>query len=172
MSSSAGTEKFNVVILYEQRAFVGRAMSTYFHLKRELGNELETDLHLWRIDVATTAEYAAQADHDIAEADVIILAVRGGRQPCPPTFLRWITGMGSSLGVPRRAVITITEAIAEPTPEPTPATETWSSVLHSFTTQIHPEIYVWDPPEVLGEAAPEPLADELVPALAGVGTAD
>ena len=150
MSSCASTEKFKVVILYEQRAFVGKAISTYFHLKRELGNVLESDLRIWRIDAVTLAEFAAAADRDIEAADVIIMAVRGG-QPCPPVFHRWKTGAGLGLGVPHCAVIAITETADASTP----AAATWNSVLRGSATQIHPEIYVWDPPAEFGEAEPE-----------------
>jgi hypothetical protein len=167
MSTGAPTEKFNVVILYKRRAFVGQAMSTYLHVKRELGNELETDLRLWRTDVAASEAYAAQADHDIEAADLIILAVCGD-QPCPPAFRRWQTGTGRGLGMPRGAVIIFAETAAGPTP----ATETWNSMLRGFTTQIHPEIYVWDPPVVRHEAAPAPRADEPASLLVGATTAD
>ncbi|MBI4624039.1 MAG: hypothetical protein HY736_12595 [Verrucomicrobia bacterium] len=96
------------------------------------------------------AEFAAEADRDIEAADVIIMAVHGG-QPCPPAFHRWKTGTGVGLGVPHRAVIAITETADEPAP----AAETWNSVLRGSATQIHPEIYVWDPPAEFGKAEPE-----------------
>ena len=162
----ASTERFNVVILYEQRAFVDRAMSTYFHLKRELGNNQETDLRIWRIGVATWPVFAAQADRDIERADVIIVAVRGG-QPFPPAFQRWKTGAGSGLGRPHGAVITLAEVAGEPTP----SVETWTSVLRTCTTQIHPGVFVWDPPTECSEAATETIANRQAPlradALAG-----
>jgi hypothetical protein len=153
--------RFNVVILYEQRAFVGKAMSIYFHLKRELGNELDTDLRLWRVDVATLPEFMAQAEHDLEIADVIIMAVHGGT-PCPPAFRQWKTGTGLGLNLARSAVI----AIAEMVPEPAAVTETWSSVLRGFTTEIHEGIYVCDAPVAGTDAAAEPFAGDRVPHLA------
>lgn len=158
MSSYASPERFNVVILYEQRAFVGRAMSTYFHLQRELGSNFESELRIWRIDAMTLAEFAAEANRDVEAADVIILAVHGG-QPCPPPFQNWQTTAGSRPGVPRRAVIAIAETFAEPTP----AAESWTSMLRGSATQIHPEIFVWDPPEERAETIVEPEFGRLSP---------
>jgi hypothetical protein len=159
MSACEITEKLHVVILYDRLDSVGKAMSAYAHLTRELECECEPDLSIWRLDVATSAEFAVKADYDIAAAEIVIMAVRGS-QPCPPAFQHWKERAWQDEGAPHRAWIAIVEAADEPAP----AAETWSSTLRGAATQIHPEIFVWEPAEEFGEAAPQPDADALEPA--------
>ena len=161
MSSFLPAEAFNIVVLYERSDLLGKAMATCCHLRRELDNEFTSDLRVWRIDVATSPEFSAEASRDIAAAEIIILGV-SGNQHCPPEFRRWTetaTGPGGS----HRAVI----AIVEGADEPAAAGETWNSVLRGSATQIHPEIFVCEPLEELGGAASRRQAETLEPALAG-----
>lgn len=160
MSPSPATEAFHIVVLYEHSTLVGKAMATCSHLRRELGDAFVLDFRIWRIDLATSAEHAAQADHDIAAADVIVIGV-AGNEPCPPAFRRWRDAALSGDGGPHRAIIAITEGVDEPGPPG----ETWNNVLRSGATQIHPEIFVCEPLE--GPAIAEPAADE-TGAMAGV----
>lgn len=149
MPIRATAEKLNVVILYERLTYVGRAMATYLHLMREMTGDLASDFRLWRIDHALEPEFTAEAERDIAAAEVIILAVNG-RQPCPSAFQRWKNGAGHGGGLPPHAIITLMEASDGSAPAP----ESWSSVLNDAATQIHPEVFVCDPPASrLSEAA-------------------
>lgn len=135
-----GGADFKVVILYQRLAGVGKAMAAYFHLMRELADDFIPDYRLWRIDAALAPEFAEEAEQDIAAARLLILAVNG-HEPCPPAFHRWKGGATSEGNPPPRAII----ALLEPGDGPTPVAESWSNVLPSVATQIHPEIFVCDP---------------------------
>jgi len=113
MSSCETTDKFNVVILYDHVASVGRAMAAYMHLTRELEGEFTPELRIWRIDVATSPEFAAQADDDVRAAEMVIMAVRGS-QPCPAGFQRWTEVAVERGCLPKPALIAIVEAADEP----------------------------------------------------------
>jgi len=132
-------EKLNVVILYERLAHVSKAVTTYLHLTRDLAEEFSPDFRLWRIDLTLEPAFAAEAERDIADAEVIIMAL-DGHQPCPPEFQRWKKGAGHGGGPPPHAVIALMEA----SDEPEPAAESWSELLHSAATQIHSEVFVCD----------------------------
>ena len=140
MPTRAIAEDFTVVILYEQLAYVGRAMATYLHLRRDLAvDDFATHFRLWRIEAALSPGLAAEAERDIAEAEVIIMAVNG-RQPCPLAFQRWKLGAGHEGGQPPHAIITLMDATAE-----SADTEgSWSNVLRSAGTEIHSEVYICD----------------------------
>lgn len=141
MPIRATTEDFTVVILYERMAYVGKAMATYLHLRRELADNFAAHFRLWRIETALTPAFAARAERDIAAAEVIIMAV-DGRQACPPAFQRWKGGAGHEGGQPPHAIITLMDASAE-----SALTEgSWSNVLRGTATQIHSEVFVCDPP--------------------------
>lgn len=140
MPGCAIAAKLNVVILYERLVYVRKAMATYLHLVRELAGDFAPDFRLWRIDAALAPELAAEAERDIAAAEVIIMAING-RENCPPAFQRWKDRAGQSGGPPPHAVIALMEA----SDEPVPAAESWSGILRRTATQIHPEVFVCDP---------------------------
>ncbi len=139
--SHPGREKLSVVILYERLAYVGKAVATYLHLIRELSGEFSPDFRLWRIDLALDPTLATEAERDLANAEVIIMALNG-RKRCPPEFQRWKNGAGHGGGPAPHAVIALMEAFDEPVP----AAESWSELLHGTTTQIHSEVFVCDRP--------------------------
>jgi len=162
MPYSSPAEAFNIVVLYERSALLSRAMATCAHLRRELGNAFTLDFRIWRIDVATSRECAAQFDREIATADVIVIGV-SGNEPCPPEFRAWKERAVDGSGGPHRAIIAIVDTAAESAT----TGETWNSVLRSGATQIHPEIFVWEPAEEDGAAGAAPSEDELEPVAAG-----
>ena len=130
----------NVVILYESMRHVGKAMATYHYLMRELADDLAPDFYLWRMDVAVEPRCAVEAERDLSAAGVIIVAT-DGRQPCPPVFQRWRAFRNGKASLPSCAVIALVEA----SQGPAPATGSWNSILRVAATQIHPEIFVWNP---------------------------
>lgn len=130
-----------VVILYESRHQVGKAVATYHHLVRELSEDIAPDFHLWRLDVAVEPACAAEAERDLAAAGVIIVAVNGDR-PCPPVFQRWQGGRDGKAGPSSCAIIALVEASEDPAPCP----GSWRGILRQAATQIHPEVFVWNPP--------------------------
>lgn len=133
-------EKLNVVILYERLAYVSNAITTYLHLSRELADEYAPDFRLWRIDLALQPAFAAEAERDLADAEVIIMAVNGHRR-CPPAFQRWKHGAGHGGGPGPHAVI----ALMESSDGTEPVAESWSELLHCTATQIHSEVFVCEP---------------------------
>jgi hypothetical protein len=141
LAGPAVAEKLSVVILYEQLAHVGKAAATCLSLVRELAGEFTPDFRLWRIDLAVEPGFEAEAERDIADAQVIIMAVNGC-QPCPPKFQRWMGGAGHGGGPPPHAIIALMEA----SDESDPPAESWDHVLRHTATQIHSEIFVCDPP--------------------------
>ncbi len=151
MPLNAIARKFTVVILYERLAYVGKAMATYLHLMRELADDFAPDFRLWRIDLALAPGLAAEAERDIAAAEVIIMAFNGS-QPCPPAFQRWKGGAGHDGGLPPHAIIALMEA----TKEAAPPTGSWSNVLCGTATQIHSEVFVCDPSGGFRVVAQEP----------------
>jgi len=146
-------EKLNVVILYERLGYVSKAVATYLQLTRDLGEECSPDFRLWRIDLTLEPAFTAEAERDIADADVIIVAANG-RQRCPSEFLRWKSGVGHGGGLAPQAVI----ALMDGSDEPAPAAESWSGLLHEAATQIHAEVFVCDLAERSKEKRTPPLA--------------
>jgi hypothetical protein len=147
------TEDLTVVILYERLAYVGKAVATYLHLQRDLATEFATHFRLWRIDAALSPALAAEAERDIAEAEVIIMAV-DGRQQCPEAFRRWKLGAGHQGGQPPHAIIALMDASAE-----SAGTQgSWSNVLHDTATEIHSEVYICDHQDPIGA---EPMAESI-----------
>jgi hypothetical protein len=145
MPATPATEtsgEFHVVILYDRLAFVGRAMATYLHLLRDLAEDFTPDYRLWRIDAVLAPEHAAEAERDIAAAEVIIVAVNG-RGPCPLPFHQWRRGAGHDGGRPPHAIIALMDASGE---SAAAARGSWSSVLRGSATQIHSEVFVCDLP--------------------------
>lgn len=152
-------EKLNVVVIYDS-AYARKAMVTYSRLERELRDACTLDLHLWRLDIAVAPEHSAQVGHDIADAELIIVAVHGS-QPCPSAFQHWKRADGT----PHSAIIALTEQ----TEPPAHASGSWDSVLRAAATPIHPEIFVWDS----AAGAPQQLkhsADSRCAGFAGAGS--
>jgi hypothetical protein len=145
MSSCENTDKFNVVILYDHVASVGRAMAAYACLTRELENEITPELRIWRIDIATLPECAAQADDDIRAAEMVIMAVRGN-QPCPAGFHRWSEETAGYLGLAQRALIALVDAVDEPAR----SAGTWHCMIRKIVEQIQLDVFLWTAPAESG----------------------
>ena len=162
-------EKLRVVILYDRLESVGRAMAAYADLTRDFECECMPELSIWRLDVATSPEFAVKADYDIAAAEIVLMAVRGSA-PCPTAFQHWKERAWQDEGVPPRIWIAI--VVAEPEmPTRIPADTTWATTLRSSATQIHPEIFAWEPVDEFAAAEPEPDEDLLEPVAAAAAMA-
>lgn len=140
MAQRETAAKFPVVMLYDYFDSVGKAMATYSHLTRELEDDYDPDLSVWCIEDAASAEYSAQANKDIAAAEVIIMTVRGD-EPFPAAFQHWKGGVEERGGAPLKAII----ALIGTADNPAPAADSWNSVLRGAATQIHPEVFVYEP---------------------------
>jgi len=141
MPSLLTVEKLHVVILYESMRYVGKAMAASLHLVQELADDFTPDFHLWRLDMVVEPACAMEAERDLAAAGVIIVAINGN-QPCPPVFERWWGGRDRKASLPSRAIIALVEA----SEGPAPASGSWNHLLRAAATQIHPEVFVWNPP--------------------------
>jgi hypothetical protein len=150
MPASAGTENFDVAVLYDHFTSVGRAMAAYSHLTRELELGSAAQLHIWRIDVAASPEFFARADVDIREAEIVILAARDNRS-CPPEFLPWADGTGNGFGLPKRALIALVETVAPPDPSP----RAWSRLLRRMSERALPHVFLWESPAAPCKNPPE-----------------
>jgi hypothetical protein len=135
-------EKLNIVILYERLAHVGRAAATYLHLTQKLADEFSPDFRLWRLDLTLEPAFSVEAEQDIADADVIIMAFNG-RQLCPLEYQRWRQGEGHRGGPAPHAIIALMDA---PEESVAPA-GSWSGLLHVAATQIHSEVFVCEKPD-------------------------
>src|SRR5471030_2774487 len=130
MAQPETAAKFPVVMLYDHFDSVGKAMATYSHLTRELEEEYDPDLSVWCIEDAASAEYSAQANKDIAAAEVIIMTVRGD-EPFPAAFHHWKGGVEDGGIAPPKAIV----ALIGTADNPAPAADSWNSVLRGAATQ-------------------------------------
>lgn len=130
-------EKVNVVILYDRLAEISKASATYLQLTRDLGDEFEPDFHLWRVGLALEGGFRAEAERDLADADVIIVAVNG-HEKCPPEFRCWKNGLGHEGGLAPHGVF----ALVDGADEIEPPAESWSGLLHEVATPINPDVFV------------------------------
>jgi hypothetical protein len=135
-------EKLSIVIIYERLAYVSKAVATCLHLTRGLADKFSPDFRLWRLDLTLDPAFSCEAEQDLADADVIIMAVNG-RQLCPPEFQRWKKGAGHVGGPAPHAIIALMD-----TPEdPEPTVGSWSGLLQVAATRIHSEVFVCEQPE-------------------------
>ncbi len=147
MNTTEAVGRFPVVMLYDHFSSVGVAMATYTYLIRELENDFKPELRVWRMDVATSPDFAAEANADIAAAEVIIMTVRAN-QPWPVAFRPWRVG-GQGVGDSPHAIIVILDATDK---EAHTTSGSWDSALRSAATQIHPEVFFYET-----KPDPEPL---------------
>ena len=133
-------EKFRVVLLYDRFQAAGRALATYTHLAHELEREFKPDLRVWRMDIAASAAFAERANDDIAAAELIIVAV-SGNEPCPAAFRHWQGGAVPGGSASPHGIIALVGAKAGAGR----VEGTWNSVLQDGATQIHPDVFVYEP---------------------------
>ena len=102
------------------------------------------------MDDAASPEFSAEANADIAAAEVILVTVRSN-QPWPAGFLHWKEGLVESDGsASPHAIVALIEAGDDGPPAPS---ESWNSVLRSAATQIHPGVFVYEPKESADDSA-------------------
>jgi hypothetical protein len=150
MPSAASAGNFNVVILYDYLEAARLAAAAYAHLARELETEFSVKLHIWRIDVADSADCVQYADDDIAAADMVILAVRD-TDSCLSACRKWTDKPRDRLGLPRQALVAI---IADEQKAPL-TTGTWDDVLRSTIEKTPLDAFLWrSPASSFGQMSP------------------
>ncbi|HWA24252.1 MAG TPA: hypothetical protein VG734_01160 [Lacunisphaera sp.] len=137
LTPAKAVEKVNVVILYDRLADISKASATYLQLTHDLGDDYSPDFHLWRVDLTVEAGFCDEAERDLADADVVIVAVNG-HEKCPTEYQRWKAGAGHEGGRAPHAIF----ALVEGGDEAEPAPGTWSGLLHHVATPINSEIFV------------------------------
>ena len=71
---------FNVVIMYEDLRTGRRAKKGLDYIAEELGNDLEFGRSMWRLDALQEPTLKAMAMPALAEADLLIISLRGDSQ--------------------------------------------------------------------------------------------
>jgi hypothetical protein len=71
---------FKVVIMYEDFVTGKRAMKGLDYVARELGSDLEFSHSMWRLDVLQEPTLNDMAAPGLAEADLLIISLRGDTQ--------------------------------------------------------------------------------------------
>lgn len=71
---------FNVVIMYEDFGTGTRAKKGLDYVAEELGNDLEFRNSMWRLDVLQEPKVNIRAASALAEADLLMISLRGDRQ--------------------------------------------------------------------------------------------
>src|SRR5271157_757208 len=71
---------FNVVIMYEDFGTGKRAKKGLDYVAEQLGNDLEFSHSMWRLDVLQEPKLNAMAAPALAEADLLIISLRGDGQ--------------------------------------------------------------------------------------------
>ena len=71
---------FNVVIMFEDFGSGRRAKKGLDYIAEQLGNDLEFRHSMWRLDVLQEPKLNVMAALALAEADLLIISLRGGGQ--------------------------------------------------------------------------------------------
>jgi hypothetical protein len=71
---------FNVMIMYEDFETGKRAKKGLDYVAEELGNDLEFRHSMWRLDILQDPKLNVLATPALAEADLVIISLRGERQ--------------------------------------------------------------------------------------------
>jgi len=77
------TRTLNIITLFEDVAAGKRGKQVYDYLATHLGNEFEFNHQVWKLDVLGTSSLRELAAKDVAEADILIVSVRGDRELAP-----------------------------------------------------------------------------------------
>ena len=77
------TRTLNIITLFEDVAAGKRGKQVYDYLANHLGDEFEFNHQVWKLDVLGTSSLRELAARDVAEADILIVSVRGDRELAP-----------------------------------------------------------------------------------------
>jgi len=83
------TRALNIVTLFEDVATGKRGKQVYDYLSGHLGAEFEFNHQVWKLDVLSTPSLRELAARDAADADIVIVSVRGDR-PLAPEVKSWL----------------------------------------------------------------------------------
>ena len=77
------TRTLNIITLFEDVATGKRGKQVYDYLEGHLGGDFEFNHQIWKLDVLGTPSLRELAAKDVAEADILIVSVRGDRHLLP-----------------------------------------------------------------------------------------
>ena len=83
------TRTLNIITLFEDVATGKRGKQVYDYLESHLGGDFEFNHQVWKLDVLGTPSLRELAAKDVAEADILIMSVRGDH-PLLPEVKSWL----------------------------------------------------------------------------------
>jgi hypothetical protein len=138
MCLSTTEEKINVVILYDTHAAGLRAMALHAQITRDLASECEPELNLWRFDMAIMPDLAPKVSRDLADADVIFIAVHG-HQPGLELFSHEPEAAVPADLTQRRVLVVLLKLDGKPVP----VASGWIELLRPIATTRRADFFTW-----------------------------
>jgi hypothetical protein len=96
------TRTLTIVTLFEDVATGKRGKQVFDYLGSHLGSDFEFNHQVWKLDVLATPSLRELAAKDVAEADILIISVRGDRHLAPEvkSFLDlWVGQRGTPIAL-------------------------------------------------------------------------
>jgi hypothetical protein len=113
--SAESKEAWSVAVLYEDSEVRQRALRVGDHLMRQFWSEIEFDFNWWRFSFLEDLTLAQQAGRHLADADVVILALRREGE-LPANLKRWLEEFLAARGVREGAFIALFDEEGSPPP--------------------------------------------------------
>jgi hypothetical protein len=93
------TRTLNIITFFEDVATGKRGKQVYDYLASHLGDEFEFNHQVWKLDVLATPSLRELAAKDTADADIVIVSVRGDRE-FAPEVKSWLDVWVGNRGTP------------------------------------------------------------------------
>jgi hypothetical protein len=107
-SELSDRSKFNVVIIYEDRATGRRAKYFYENFVHELEDKCDFNLELWNFQVLAISEIGYSAAQVAAQADFVILSLHG-KAGLPAEIREWIEAWSRLIADSNAALIALAD---------------------------------------------------------------
>jgi hypothetical protein len=127
--------EFSVVLVYEDLETGKRARKVYDFLAGNLGEDCQCRLQMWKFDVLAIPKLRDIATRDAAEADLLIVSMRGSHALAEPVTV-WIE---SWLAVGTRAMALV--AMVDASPEESSASEETCAYLGRVARRANMEFF-------------------------------
>lgn len=109
------TERWSVVVLYEDKATRDQAMSLCDRLVKNFWTEVEFDFEWWRMDFLTDPQMGHTAAADAIRADIFVFS-SSPKAELSPIFLQWVQSWGGRREGLEGMFLDLTEATAQASP--------------------------------------------------------
>ena len=107
---------FDLVIAYDDTATRSRAVQLHDHLAQQLTDDYDFQCSWWRLEHLHNPHLSEQAADAAADANMVILSVRGDR-PLPPAFKAWLPRWLARKGSQKSALVVLMSTAGLPTEE-------------------------------------------------------